>query len=136
MVRLWKECGLVVPENDPAKDIQRKMKDHPELFLVALGDGELVGSVMGGYDGHRGAVNYLAVLPTRQRRGIGRMLMAELEGELQKLGCPKINLFVRMSNAAVGSFYGKIGFQLNQVAIAFEKRMIHDGLESDHPPGE
>ncbi len=130
VIGLWRECRLVVPENDPAKDIRRKKNEHPELFLVALADGELVGSVMGGYDGHRGAVNYLAVKPAMQRQGIGRKLMAELEAKLNKLGCAKINLFVRVGNAGVGAFYGKIGFGKNKTAIAYEKRLINDGLKN------
>jgi ribosomal protein S18 acetylase RimI-like enzyme len=128
VIRLWRECRLVVPENDPAKDIRRKKKEHPELFLVVLADGELVGSVMGGYDGHRGAVNYLAVAPSYQWQGIGRMLMRVLEAKLRKLGCAKINLFVRKSNDAVGAFYRKIGFDRNEVGIPFGKR-----LSSDNP---
>jgi ribosomal protein S18 acetylase RimI-like enzyme len=126
VVRLWRECALVVPENDPTKDIRRKKNEHSELFLVALADGQLVGTVMGGYDGHRGAVNYLAVEPAFQRQGIGRLLMKTLEAKLRKLGCAKINLFVRKSNAKVGVFYKKIGFDRSKVGIPFGKRLSSD----------
>jgi ribosomal protein S18 acetylase RimI-like enzyme len=126
VIRLWRECRLVMPENDPAKDIRRKQGEHPELFLVAVFNGWLVGAVMGGYDGHRGAVNYLAVAPLYQRQGIGRMLMGELETKLRKLGCAKINLFVRKSNTKVMAFYKKIGFDRNEVGIPFGKRLSSD----------
>ena len=61
VIDLWHRCGLVVPANDPAKDIARKLQVDRDLFLVGIVDNEIVASVMGGYEGHRGWVNYLAV---------------------------------------------------------------------------
>ncbi|NRA03541.1 MAG: acetyltransferase GCN5, partial [Myxococcales bacterium] len=63
MVWLWRRCNLVRPWNDPRRDIARKGQIQPELFLVGLVDETIVGSVMAGYGGHRGWINYLAVLP-------------------------------------------------------------------------
>jgi len=115
VVRLWTNCGLVVPWNDPRRDIQRKLKVQPELFLVACLDGRVVGSVMAGYDGHRGWINYLAVLPEHQRAGIGRRLMEQAETRLRGMGCPKINVLVRTENAAVIAFYRRLGFKTDDV---------------------
>ena len=75
VIELWNACGLVKPWNDPSKDIERKAAHSPELFLVGLVDGKVVGTVMGGYDGHRGWINYLAVNPDAQQTGLGRALM-------------------------------------------------------------
>jgi ribosomal protein S18 acetylase RimI-like enzyme len=77
LVWLWSLCGLIRPWNDPYRDIDRKLTwDAPNL--VVLEDaGELIGSVMAGYEGHRGWVNYLAVHPGHQRRRLGRLLMDE-----------------------------------------------------------
>ena len=91
VVQLWTECGLVVPWNDPHRDIERKLKLQADMFLVACADSQIVGTAMAGYDGHRGWVNYLAVHPQHQRAGIGRRLMAEAESRLRAEGCPKIN---------------------------------------------
>ena len=79
--------------------------------------GELasVCSVMAGYDGHRGQINYLAVEPGTQRTGIGRRMMEEAETKLKALGCPKINLQVRTSNTKVIAFYEAIGYKLDEV---------------------
>ena len=79
VIALWRECGLVVPWNDPARDIARKLQVGRDLFLVGESQGELVATAMGGYEGHRGWVNYLAVSPSHRRRGYGERLMAELE---------------------------------------------------------
>jgi ribosomal protein S18 acetylase RimI-like enzyme len=72
VIDLWHRCGLVAEGNDPAQDIARKQRVQGEMFLVAELDGEVVGSIMAGYDGHRGWVNYVAVAPEHRRAGLGR----------------------------------------------------------------
>ncbi len=125
VVAIWEACGLIVPWNDPHKDIARKMQVNPELFLVAELDGRVVGTVMGGYEGHRGWLNYLAVSPDCQGNGVGRTLMEVIEAKLLALGCPKINLQVRTSNTAVIQFYGHLGYHIDDV-ISLGKRLIKD----------
>ena len=125
VIAIWQACGLTVPWNDPHKDIARKMEVNPELFLVAEVDGRIAGTVMGGYEGHRGWINYLAVAPDFQRQRIGVALMQEVEAKLQALGCPKINLQVRKNNRAVIQFYGQIGYHIDDV-ISLGKRLIKD----------
>ena len=125
VIALWRACDLLRPQNDPKKDIARKLKVNPEWFLVAEVDGRIVGAVMAGYEGHRGWINYLAVEPARQRGGLGRALMAEAERLLRAAGCPKINLLVRADNAAVIAFYERIGFSQDQV-VSLGKRLIAD----------
>ncbi len=125
VVQLWKDCGLVVPWNDPHRDIQRKLTMQPDLFLVGCSDGQIVASVMIGYDGHRGWINYLAVAPSHRRQGIGRSMMQEAETRLRAMGCPKINLQVRESNKDVIEFYHHIGFKQDPM-ISLGKRLISD----------
>jgi ribosomal protein S18 acetylase RimI-like enzyme len=127
VVRLWIECGLVVPHNNPLRDIERKAKVNPEWFLVGVQNGKVVSTCMAGYDGHRGWINYLAVLPSVRRRGIAGMMMREAEGLLKKAGCPKINLQIRSSNRGVIRFYEDIGYSVDDVA-SMGKR-----LEKDEP---
>ena len=125
VVRLWKDCGLVVPWNDPHKDVQRKLKVQPEMFLVGCSDKQVIATVMAGYDGHRGWINYLAVHPERRRTGIGRRMMEEAESRLRQTGCPKINLLVRSSNTEVIEFYKAIGFKPDDV-VSLGKRLDPD----------
>ena len=125
VVKLWEECGLVVPWNNPNSDIQRKLKVQPEMFLVACIEERIIGSVMAGYDGHRGWINYLAVLPEFQGRGIAVQLMNRCEEMLLDMGCPKINLQVRRSNKRVIEFYKRIGFRIDE-AVSLGKRLIPD----------
>jgi ribosomal protein S18 acetylase RimI-like enzyme len=125
VIDLWKRCGLVVPWNDPQKDIDRKMAVDADLFLVCIADNIVIGSAMGGYDGHRGWVNYLAVCPSQQRKGIGRMLMAAVEEIILGKGCPKINIQVRTSNKDVLAFYESLGYKIDNV-VSLGKRLISD----------
>lgn len=125
VIALWRACGLVRPQNDPKKDIARKLRVNADWFLVAESDGLIVGSVMAGYEGHRGWINYLAVAPARQRGGLGRKLMEEAERLLREAGCPKINLQVRSDNRDVIDFYERIGFREDNVR-SFGKRLVQD----------
>jgi len=125
VIQLWNGCGLVISSNDPIKDIQRKLKVRPELFLVAVSGKKLIGTVMAGYEGHRGWINYLAVDPTRRKLGIGRKLMVAAEKRLKRAGCPKINLQIRENNVQVQAFYKRIGFARDKV-VSYGKRLIRD----------
>jgi ribosomal protein S18 acetylase RimI-like enzyme len=127
VIALWIACGLVAPQNNPKRDIERKTRVNPEWFLVGEMDGKVVATCMAGYEGHRGGINYLAVTPDCQRRGIARQMMLEAERLLKAAGCPKINLMVRCTNAKVIDFYKSIGFKVDDV-IGLGKR-----LEIDEP---
>ena len=126
VVALWERCGLTRPWNDPHKDIARKRAVGADLFLVGLIEQTLVASAMGGYDGHRGWVNYLAVDPHWQGRGLGLRMMAEIERALRDRGCAKINVQIRRSNQAATGFYRALGFSTDDV-ISMGKRLEHDG---------
>ncbi len=125
VIKLWKSCGLVVPWNNPEEDIARKLKVDPDLFLIGKASDEIVASVMGGYEGHRGWINYLAVAPTHQRNGYGAEMMVEVEKRIRAKGCPKINLQVRSNNADVISFYASIGYRVDEV-VSLGKRLFED----------
>lgn len=125
VISLWDECGLVVPRNDPTRDIDRKLKVDPELFLVGISEEKIVATVMGGYEGHRGWINYLAVKPSEQRKGYGKAIMLAVEALIQEKGCPKINLQVRSTNEAVIAFYASIGYG-NDNVVGLGKRLEYD----------
>lgn len=123
VIALWRTCRLVVPSNDPQTDILLKIRFQPDLFLVGYREeGQLLATVMAGYEGHRGWINYLAVAPSHRRQGIGRQMMAAAEARLRALGCPKINLQVRRGNTAVIDFYRRIGFSADDV-VSLGKRL-------------
>jgi len=126
VVQLWQDCELPRPWNDPHKDIARKLSVSPDLFWLGCdADGRIIASIMVGYDGHRGWINYLAVHPAHQRRGHARQLMQRAEQTLSELGCPKLNLQVRAGNEAVLAFYERLGYADDRT-LSLGKRLIPD----------
>lgn len=114
-VALWEAAGLTRPWNDPRSDFDLAVATPTSAILLARDGKTLSGSVMVGFDGHRGWVYYVAVAPDCQRRGIGRVLMRAAEDWLQKGGCPKIQLMVRGDNAQARGFYAALGYDLQDV---------------------
>ena len=125
VVALWQDAGLTRPWNNPHQDIRRKLSVQPELFLVAVDGDEILGSVMAGYDGHRGWLYYLASAPARRGEGIARRLVAQAEELLIGLGCPKVQLMVRPENGVAAGFYDALGYEPFQT-WATGKRLIAD----------
>ena len=125
VIALWEACDLTRPWNDPEKDIQRKLGDQNGAFWVVSDGDEVVASVMIGYDGHRGSINYLAIAPRLQRSGLGAELMRRAEAFLIELGCPKVSFCVRKDNDSVLSFYDALGYGIDDIHF-LGKRLIPD----------
>lgn len=115
-VELWERCGLTRPWNDPHHDLALARAAPDAEILAGRLDGVLAATVMVGFDGHRGWVYYLAVEPTRRRRGLGRAMMDAAEAWLRTRGAPKLQLMVRDTNADALGFYAALGFERQPVA--------------------
>jgi ribosomal protein S18 acetylase RimI-like enzyme len=123
VIALWNEAlPDAAPHNEPARAIRAKLAVDRDLFLVAEVEGAVVGTVMGGYDGHRGWVYSVAVEARHRRRGIGAALLRRLEAALCERGCLKVNLQVRASNAGVIAFYEKLGYGVEE-RVSMGKRL-------------
>jgi ribosomal protein S18 acetylase RimI-like enzyme len=103
--------------SDTPEEITRKLKRDPDLFLVAENEAQVVGAVLGGFDGRRGMVYHLAVTPEARGRGLGTALMAELEARLKAKGCRKYYLLVTHDNTDVTDFYQRLGWSVMPVNI-------------------
>lgn len=118
VLALWEACGLTRPWNPPAGDLDRALAGPASAVLVAEdADGAVAGSVMVGDDGHRGWVYYLSVAPALQTSGLGRGLMRAAEDWLKARGVRKLELMVRDGNEAVLSFYDRLGYTREPVAV-------------------
>ena len=110
---LWKNAGpgIHLRRSDEQEEIARKLERDPDLFLLAENDGEVVGSVLGGYDGRRGMMYHLAVEDQHRQRGIASALVDELERRLRSKGCIRYYLLVTTDNASAIRFYERRGWE-------------------------
>ena len=125
VIFIWEQCGLIRSWNNPKLDIQRKIAFQKEFFLVGEINKKIIATAMFGYEGHRGWLNYFAVLPLFQKKGFGRQLLDFGENILIEKNCPKLNLQIRNDNAEAKNFYKKVGFNEDS-SISFGKRLIED----------
>jgi len=111
VLALWRTAGpgIHLRTSDSRDEIARKQERDPDLFLLAEEEGQLVGTVLGGWDGRRGLVYHLAVAPAYRGQGIGQALMAELERRLRAKGCQRYYMLVARDNAAALRFYERLG---------------------------
>jgi len=117
VIGLWEACGLTRPWNDPLSDFRLALATESSTVLTARDGEAMVGTIMVGFDGHRGWVYYLAVEPTARRAGLGRTLMAAAEAWLVARDCPKVQLMVRQDNAQALGFYEALGLTPQPVVV-------------------
>jgi len=127
VIALWREvfpeyADASRPQRDPALSIANKMGTQPELFFVGTIENRVIGTVMAGYDGHRGWVYSLAVTPSMRGRGHGHALMRHAEQALAARGCPKVNLQILAVKTEVRGFYEKLGYRTDEV-VSLGKRL-------------
>jgi ribosomal protein S18 acetylase RimI-like enzyme len=123
VMALWEKVfGYEAPHNQPGLAIDKKLAVDDQLFFVAVADKEVVGTIMAGYDGHRGWIYSVAVVPSHRRQGIGLSLVAHAERALVGRGCVKINLQVLEGNESVAAFYAKLGYAVEK-RISMGKRI-------------
>jgi ribosomal protein S18 acetylase RimI-like enzyme len=119
VIDLWENAGpgIHVRRSDAPEEIAKKLQRDPDLFLVAVapngsqGAYKIVGSVLGGFDGRRGMMYHLAVASDFRNRGIGALLMDELERRLREKGCIKYYLLVTCDNLDAQRFYEQRGWE-------------------------
>ncbi len=130
--RLWAEAdGL---GSVPREEIELKVERDPELFLVAEDAGQVVGVVMGSYDGRRGWIFRLAVAADRRREGIGQALVDEVEGRMAAMGVPQVNLLVLKSNTGGHAFWEAAGYPGYEGVYLHSKRLDGTPMPTDGAP--
>jgi ribosomal protein S18 acetylase RimI-like enzyme len=123
VVNLWKRAGLILRPGDGLDGVKLKMQRDPDLFLVAEDAGEIVGVVMGAWDGRRGWINHLAVIPNRQRQGIGHALIGELEKRLFEKGAKKVNAQIYRWNTKSFDFFKSVGYDVHSDLVMIGKHL-------------
>ena len=112
VIKVWREAGLAIKPCDELAELIKKLERDHDLFLIAEEGGQIIGAVIGVWDGRYGWIYHLAVSPLRQRQGIGLQLMEEVEKRLRQRGALEINLLVEGRNTQVIPFYQRLGFEI------------------------
>lgn len=118
---LWKEAGLEIRPGDDLDGVKLKLERDPDMFLVAEDAGQIIGSVIGGWDGRRGFVWHLAIKPGSQRKGIGRALVRQVEERLRKKGAVIVYAFVLTTNKRSRDFFGASGYGTSDDQVIVRK---------------
>lgn len=127
---LWESVfGYQAAHNNPSLVLDKKLEIDDHLFFVAVEDSAVVGTIMAGYDGHRGWIYSVAVSPSHRRQGIGSRLVAHAERALTARGCVKINLQIMEGNESVAGFYSSLGYSVEK-RVSMGKRVLENV-----PPG-
>ncbi len=112
VIDLWQNAGpgIHLRRSDEASELAKKLQRDPHLFLVVELDGRIIGSVLGGFDGRRGMVYHLAVDAAYRNKGLGALLMGELETRMRAAGCLRSYLLVTHDNLDAIRFYENTGW--------------------------
>ena len=108
---------------DDLEGIKLKLQRDPDLFLIVEDNQEIVGVVIGAWDGRRGWINHLAIKPNRQREGIGKSLLNELETRLIRKGAKKVNAQIYRWNTKSIQFFKEIGYEIHSDLIMIGKNL-------------
>lgn len=117
IIEIWEEAKLTRPWNNPSDDIKNALSTLTSTILLLCNDSQIIGTVMVGYDGHRGWIYYLAIKVKWQKNGYGKQLVHEAERWLKLRNIPKVNLMIRNSNEAVKSFYEACEYKDDEVIV-------------------
>ncbi|MEM8862741.1 MAG: GNAT family acetyltransferase [Chloroflexota bacterium] len=121
VISLWKSAGIILSHSDTPKGLKQKLERDADLFFVLEDETKnLIGAVMGSFDGRRGWINHLAINPHYQGKGLGKLIMAELENRFREIGCEKVNLLIEPTNRAVQTFYEGLDYTADEL-IFMEK---------------
>jgi hypothetical protein len=124
VIALWHACGLVVEDDDPARDYGFVMASPNYELLVACSADGVIGSIVTGHDSTRGWLSHVSVAPTERREGVGTDLVRAAEAWLAARGVTRIHLTVRATSAAVMRFYESVGYNALP-SILMEKQLGH-----------
>jgi len=122
---LWRTAGpgVNLRPSDTAPEVEKKLDRDPDLFLVAELRGDVVGVIMGAWDGRRGWLHHLAVAPSARRIGVAGALVAEVEERLRAKGCLKVNLLVFDGNDGALALYEQLGYARMDHIVALGKTL-------------
>ena len=130
VLQLWEEAEVTPPSvTDSIEGLTRLVYQPNAVLLVAMIDGRIAGSVIGGWDGWRGNIYRLAVAPQYRRRSIARRLVAEISSSLFDMGADRLSALVEHDHPWA------IGFWDSLHDLGYESDPKFARYIADHPGG-
>ncbi len=117
LVSLANACGLAKAPNDPSGDLARILATDYGRAFVAFRNDQPIGMAMAGYEGRRGWLYYVGVIPMARRQGIAVKLVDAVVTYLRSIGAPKVLLFIRNEDEHLINYYAQLGFEPQAVTV-------------------
>ena len=123
-IELWKNMkGRAIRGSDNIRDLSEHVKMNPKHNFIATSEDQLVGTVLGGYDGRRGYIYHLAVHEDFRRKDTGRELMEKCFQSFREIHVTKCHMMVLKDNTGAQDFYSKIGCEPRDEILVFSKTL-------------
>ncbi|HVA09277.1 MAG TPA: GNAT family N-acetyltransferase [Acidimicrobiales bacterium] len=124
ILTFWVEAATVPSSTDDLEGLLALYVRDPDCVIVATEDDAIVGTLIVGWDGWRGAFYRLAVHPSHRRAGLGRALVVEGEARLARLGVRRINLFAVGTHGPAVAFWKALGYQCDPGHLRFARNLM------------
>jgi ribosomal protein S18 acetylase RimI-like enzyme len=105
VLAVWARAGAIPSPTDTLEEVNLLVREHADSLLVAIRQGSIVGSIIGGWDGWRGNIYRLAVAPEARRAGLARRLVDAAERMLVSKGARRISALVERHEAHAVGFW-------------------------------
>ena len=126
---VWRRAEAIPGETDTAADLGHLLRHDDEALLLAIADGQIVGTAIVTWDGWRAGLWRLAVLPEWRRRGVARALVAEAERRLRAKGARRMSVLAERNDPRAMAFWEArtdMGYQRDPGARRYVKMLGPD----------
>lgn len=123
VLEVWLRADAHPTVTDDPESIRRLMERDADALLVAECDGRLAGTLIAAWDGWRGSLYRLAVVPEMRRRGIARLLVEAGERRLRACGVRRLAALVVPSDAPAVAFWASAGYDRQEGRPRYVKNL-------------
>lgn len=127
-LQFWKDSGASMSTTDEADYLRRVTENPATVFLLAIVDGKIVGSLLGAFDGWRGNMYRLVVHPSHRRQGIGRQLVRQVKKVFSEWGVRRVTVLIEVDRPWAMEFWSAVGYPRDE-HIVRHVGMISQGTE-------
>jgi GNAT superfamily N-acetyltransferase len=117
IIRFWADSGASMRPADEVAQVRRVVVNPAAVLLLAEAENEIVGTLLGTFDGWRGNLYRLAVHPKRRRQGIGRELVRRIEDVFAIWGVRRITALIEVDRSWAAAFWSAVGYPRDEHVV-------------------